>query len=50
MKEVNELDRIMNWSDEFRASVEVAVDNNIDDCDNMKISEFVDLCVDIASL
>jgi len=50
MKELNELDRVMAWSDDFRFAVEVALDNNFDSCAHMSVSDFIDLCVDIASV
>jgi len=50
MTEVNELDRIIGWTEDFRFQVEVAIDNNFDHSAHMGISDFIDMCVEIAGL
>lgn len=50
MLEVNELERVVNWGEDFRFNLEVVIDNRFDDCQHMTASDFVDLCVDIARL
>jgi len=50
MKELNELDKVMNWDEDFRFSVEVALDNNFADCSHMGVSDFIGLCVELATI
>ena len=48
MQEVNELNRLMGWSDDFRFSVEVTIDNHFDESQHMDVASFVDMCVELA--